>query len=94
MLQDNKDRLKTKFRYVKMRADIERQLRGLKKFTREAYDKIVEDALTEYGKRSEISAAKLGLLEMELKDRWKEMKRRFEIATREETTEEADEDEE
>jgi hypothetical protein len=93
MLQKNQRSIKAKLRYLKMRADIERQLRGLKKFTREAHDKIVEQALKEYGDKAEIAAAKLGLIEMELKGRWKEAKSRFEAAAHGDVEERKEDDE-
>ena len=93
MLQKNKSRIKAGMCYLKMRADIERQLRGLKKFTREAHDKIVEQALKKFAGKADISAAKLGLLEMELKSRWKEAKSRFEAATQEDAEETSEDDE-
>ena len=87
----NKRHIKAKFAYLKMRADIERQVQGMKKFTREAYDKVIENALREYGAKAEISAAKLAVIETELKSRWKVAKEKFEETMQEKAAEMKDE---
>lgn len=95
LLHKNKRRIKAKLYYLKIRADIEQQLQGLKKFSREDYGKVIEDVLDTYGDKFAISAAELDLLKIELKGQWREAKQRFETALEEgiEEVEEDDEDE-
>jgi gas vesicle protein len=93
MLQKNKDRLKAKLYYLKIRADIERELKDLKKFSRDEYTKIVENILEEYHSKIGMSAQDFDLLKKELKSQWKEAKQRFEAGFKEEVDENDDEDE-
>ncbi len=92
MLHKNKRKIKAKLYYLKIRADIEQQVQGLKKFSREDYSKIIEDVLDTYRDKFAISVAELDLLKIELKSQWREAKQRFEMAL-EEGLEEAEEDE-
>jgi|GEM_PF-4554691 hypothetical protein len=92
VLRKNKRRIKARMYYMKIRADIERQLRELKKFDREDYSKIVETVLDTYRDKVAISVAELDLLRIELKSQWKEAKRRFEAKIQDKLDEEEGED--
>lgn len=77
----------------KMRMEIEQRLRELGKFSREAYEEIVEEVLERYRDRGIIAAHKLDTFEEDLKRRYSEAKRRLKAALEDIDDEDADDEE-
>lgn len=94
LASEKKGKLKARFWKLRVKAEVYREMLKLKRFSRRAYEDLIEKILESYYLAEEIGRTELNDLEADLKDAWRDAKRRFEYMTEDEEEEEEEEEEE
>ena len=93
-VSEKRGKLKAKFWKLRVKAEVYREMMKLKRFSRKGYGDLIEKVLESYYVAREIGRDELEELEADLKDAWRDAKRRYEYRSEMEEGYEEDEDEE
>lgn len=78
LLYRNRGKISAKFWKLRVKADVYRRLKDMKRLTKETYEEVIDDVLSRYRTFGHIAEYELDMFADELRDRYKEMKQRLE----------------